>query len=321
MRVITLVCTLLLLSGCIVLSDTGGQQLQVAKDAEGTFVLKGPEVVQSAAQVLKALVKGSIYESGETVSVFGTCLDADDMTINSTYGVLSAWYPNGTAYLTNVTMTEIQQGYYLYTGPMNAVQGTYLTELTCHINGSSQLARAFGEWQNPYWVARINDTQQAVANLTITIGDLAINISNSFEITWDKIESVNTTVNNVYSNLSNEIYIVGQIANNSVDRNDSYIVQLILNLTNLVSPGSPGDPTNWTEDAEIPVYMKTWSIKVYPYYGPSGNALSFPDVTCDIQTDLPSDEEEMTVEGNHFKYSIKITRVGDFNWFVNCYWL
>lgn len=297
------ICLVLVLlsSGCVTLSGVDGKPIDVMTDESVMFYVD--DVVVSEERTLHALVKGSIYGTGEAVSVFGTCLDGDDEVINGTYAVMSSWYPNGTVFFSNVSMGELSLGYYLYNGVMNAVQGTYLTELRCMVNGSDQFALAWGEWQNPLWVEQIGY------------------INESIEITWDKIDQINVTLGNVYTNLSQEIYVVGQIANNSVDRNDSYIVYLLSQIINTTTPPSSGSLVDWTEDADTPVYMRYWNIRVDAYDPATGRSLQYPNVMCDISTDLPSSTEDMDVEGGHFTYSLKITRVGSFDWVVNCYWL
>jgi len=297
---ICLVLVLLSSGGCITLSGVDGKPITVEKSGEALFYVE--EVMVSEEQTLHALVKGSIYGTGEAVSVFGTCLDGDDGIINGTYAVMSSWYPNGTVFFSNVSMDELETGYYLYTGAMNAVQGTYLTELRCMVNGSDQFALAWGEWQNPLWVEQIGY------------------INESIEITWDKIDQINVTLGNVYNNLSQEIYVVGQIANNSVDRNDSYVVYLLNQIINTTTPPTPGTSVNYTESYTIPVYMKMWTITVYPI-GETGRQVGYPDVMCEIETDLPTPIVDMTVQGSHFVYSVKLTRPGDLNWVINCYWL
>jgi len=318
MRFFVPLLVLVLLAGCVLTDEYGNPVSRKVVAGETVFEAVVPLTV--VEKTLKALVKGSVYESGEQVSVFGTCLDGDDQPLNGTFASLSSWYPNGTVFFSNVSMGELQQGYYLYTGAMESVSGTYLTELTCHVNGSAAVARAFGEWQNPVWVGRINETQVAVANVSYNLQVLGQNVSDQFEITWGLIESVNTTINVSYTNLSQQIYEVGQIANNSVDRNDSYIVQLILNLTSVVTPPANGTLVNHTESADPPIYLKMWNIRVDAFDG--SRQVSYPDVTCMINTTQTTTPVQMTVQGEHFVYNEKVLYPsGDFSWTVACYWL
>ena len=58
---------------------------------------------------LKAMLKGSIYETGEQMTVFGACFDGygyliEDPALNAT---LSSWYANGTAWETSQYMTAV----------------------------------------------------------------------------------------------------------------------------------------------------------------------------------------------------------------------
>ncbi|MBR9700897.1 hypothetical protein GOV11_03465, partial [Candidatus Woesearchaeota archaeon] len=46
-----------------------------------------------------AVVKGSIYETGENMTVFGACLDAGGDLLEESTATLQAWYPNGTVML------------------------------------------------------------------------------------------------------------------------------------------------------------------------------------------------------------------------------
>ena len=129
---------------------------------------------------LVAELKGSIYESGELISLFGTCEDADRNPINAS-GLLTAYYPNGSVLFSNTTMSQFELGKYLYSAPMNSVQGTYLTAFECQYFGAS--AWAYGEWQNPAWVARLafiqNQTDQIESNFNITF-DYLNQINSSF---------------------------------------------------------------------------------------------------------------------------------------------
>lgn len=338
------VMLLVLLAGCV---NIQGESPKF--DANNGFYVEQTfsEPVESEP-VMQALLKGSIYETGEFMSVFGTCLDMYDQPVTNSYANLAAWYPNGTQFIFNDSMTELQTGYFLWTGTMYAVQGTYLTEMTCGVTDIPELrAVAYGEWQNPLWVARlanitadienlnlsvdvnltevlqaINDSRD---NLTITIGELEVSINDSFEITWDLINNVNATLVQSYNNLTTQIYNVGVIANGSVDRNDSLLYYLLLNLTQQVQNLQPvnytGIPVNWTETPDPAVYYRDWSIRV-DAYDPDDNEsrLTYPDVLCDIATRQTPTAVRMDDQGNHFVYEEFIYLRGSWNWTVSCYW-
>ena len=146
-----LLAAVLLLNGCV-LTDSSGNKVRISIDEQNRMsaVTQVEKVDAITTKTLRAMVKGSIYESGEAVSVFGACLDADDAPFPNTYATFDAWYPNGTMFIVNESLPAIQDGYYLYTAPMASVQGTYLTQITCRVNGSTEIAKAQGEWQNPY---------------------------------------------------------------------------------------------------------------------------------------------------------------------------
>ena len=464
---------LVALSGCMRVTDEAGVAYTIGKDEGGWYALSDVSEV-SSGKTLKALVKGSIYESGEQVSVFGTCLDGDDEVVSAATAALSAWYPNGTLFINNSVMAEIQDGYFLYSAPMSAVQGTYLTEMRCTDATTNQTALAFGEWQNPFWVSRlasiqqdlnnlnisinaselnisvdlsqllsainnvsvqigaqtafindsfnttwniINDnflniTQQLVdlevslndsmtiqtttilnnlttqlgdvvvnltslstqiesnhqnitnqlnnisldiaslqadlatllsianqtliivqginqsvadlaSNFTITIGSFRQNVTDSFQITWDKIDAIDNTLNTSFTNISEQIYWLSQVANNSVDRNDSYIVQLLLNITNtyLVPANLTGVPVGYTiRSVDSVIYWSDWDIKVDAYDLATGDDLMYPDVSCTISTTLSPTPQIMTPQGSYFKYSEFISALGDFSWTVVCFY-
>jgi hypothetical protein len=210
------------LSGCVPFTTRDGRAATLGTD--------------TGERTLVAVVKGSVYETGEQVSVFGTCLDQYQSPVPGVYAEMSSWYPNGTKFFNGTLMSELQPGYFLYTGTMSAVRGTYLTEMRCRINGSVEEARAFGEWQNPYWVARLSNISQQASDLQVSIGDLRLNMSDSFEITWSMIQNLNTTI--LIENLSEQIAYVAMVANASVDRNDSYLASLLLQLLNETAGGA-----------------------------------------------------------------------------------
>lgn len=273
-----------------------------------------------------------------------------------TTATFSAYYPNGTQFIFDEVLPEIEPGYYLHQSNMTSVQGTYLTELTCTL-GDEQ-AKAFGEWQNPYWVKRIellnnslNDLNvsigaidlngtnvtvdntevlNAIANLsqnfTITIGNLQTNMTDSFEITWDMIESVNGTVLNINQSIQDTLIWVAGVANDSVDRNDSLIVQLLyqlLNETTYVPPINYSLTWNETPDDRVQYYVQ-WNIDV-EVFNSNGIQVGWPLVACYINTtnspptvgELMDDRRNLNNEP-YFSHSEKIRVLSGFNWTTWC---
>ena len=123
--------------GIVFLSRTAKSELAIVSS-------ENKDVVRQ----MVANVKGSIYGSGEIMSVFGTCVDMNYVPIN-TSAYFSAWYPNGTQFISNTSMTQLQIGYFLYTGPMSVQKGTYLTEMECVDESTGQTAKAMCmKWLN-----------------------------------------------------------------------------------------------------------------------------------------------------------------------------
>jgi len=117
------------------------------------------------ANKIRAMLKGSIYESGEGMTVYGACFDGYGYLIPGSNATFSSWYPNGTQWHNESLMTAIENsGRFNIQLTMGDTYGTYLTQITCWYEGD--YAMAFGEWQNPDWVKRIKDTQDSVINLT-----------------------------------------------------------------------------------------------------------------------------------------------------------
>jgi hypothetical protein len=181
------------LTACVRIYDDSGKEM-IVREAK----LDGPAGLDLFAQV-----KGSIYGAGEFVSVFGNCLDVNDAGVVGSYGKLSAWYPNGTQLFTNASMSEIQTGYFVYTGYMDPVQGTYLTEFTCRVNGTSQVAVAFGEWQNPYWVTRIANVED-LSNQSIVLMNQALAMLSSVNQT---LYAQNAAL---FASLNQSMYLLSQ---------------------------------------------------------------------------------------------------------------
>lgn len=309
----------ILVVGCVRLTDESGKVLQLGKDAQGFYVGASSDLTGMQQQSLFANVKGSIYETGEMMSVFGTCLSDDQQPLSNTSAYLSAWYPNGTSFVINQTMQEIQPGYFLYRAPMVSVQGTYLTEMDCFAT-PPLFAAAWGEWQNPYWVSRLAGLNDTLSNLSMQLGDLSVDMNNSFAITWDLLNGINTTINSSVYYLNQSIYYAAAVANVSVDRNDSYIVALLLNLTTGGGSTPPAGSLNYTESADDPVYMRTWYITVTAIDA-HGKKVQYPDSQCYINTTLTPVQTAMTPQGVNFKFSEVIATRGIYSWTVVCQYL
>jgi hypothetical protein len=333
--VTVMLCLGILLAGCVKITGNDGSDVYLYKN--GGRLIGEQSLAGQEGKLLKALVKGSIYETGEFVSVFGTCLNVTDGGFIGSYATMSSWYPNGTAFFENVSMVQLDgyEGYFVYNGNMAAVGGTYLTELTCHVNGSDEVAKAFGEWQNPAWVARIANISDQIANLSVNltpvldaianvsmqIGDLNVTMTNSFNQTIETLYSINATINSTFTNLTQQLIYVAGVANASVDRNDSYLAYLLQQL--IVSTGTPQTYNlSIVESADAPVYWRNWqiTIRVYNEYNVS---VGEPLVSCMISTTNtpPTSNELMAYLGNgQFTHSEQVRNHDDFSWTTNCFY-
>ena len=322
MKWYVLLPVVLLLVACVKLTDVNGNELSV-RWVDGEFAAyrsanPGVEVV------LRAQVKGSIYETGEYMSVFGTCLTDTDQPFPGSFATFSAWYPNGTLFLDNVTMPEIQTGYFLHNSYMSAVQGTYLTEMVCRVNNSVMTAKAWGEWQNPYWVRRLsllNDSlSQLSNNVTVTLGNLSMSMAGYFNTTWTMQNQTIALINNTYVNLSQQITYASWVANQSVDRNDSYLAYML----QLIA-GSTGTPVtgvlSWVVQAEDPHYFREWNMNV-TVRNEYNVSVGYPVVSCFVNTTNSPPTIGGLMSGSsgvsYLSYTEKIYVTGDFSWVVWC---
>lgn len=263
----------------------------------GIWILMGTESVFSESRSLNAMLKGSIYETGEYMSVFGTCSDSNDIPIENATALFSAWYPNGTNYLINQSMTEISTGYFVWQGAMTVVEGTYLTRLECI--AFNQSAFAFGEWQNPVWVNRIaeiqNDTNTTLSllyGLNGTLVSINASINTNLNTTYSYLENLtNLTSSGFNSTYQNITYVIqnttgnaantNSLINQSFNTNSTYLAQLLLQLINITTY----DPTisvTWREEYNQPVYWKNWKLKVY-VYDANNRSVGHPNVDCSVQ--------------------------------------
>jgi hypothetical protein len=174
---------------------------------------------------LKAMVKGSIYETGEYMTVYGACFRGDGSLLPTSNASFSSWYNNGTLWHNESWMTPIMEdgapsGRWMISMNMSSHPGTYLTQIHCYWSG--QEAFAFGEWQNTDWANRISNIQQyvqqingtttliydVVNNITIQIDNQTVTIINAID------ELTNLTINH-YNNLTLQITnFEGDVQNN-----------------------------------------------------------------------------------------------------------
>lgn len=157
----------------------------------------------SDATQLRAMIKGSIYETGSNMTVFGACFDGNGYLLPEADATFTAWYPNGTLHTgPNQTMGAIYDDYDGYhpngTGrwkvhvTMGSTIGTYLTEIRCEYDG--EWAVAFGEWQNPEWVQRISATQDLLVNVSLSLEEFRNDTNENFSQVLDAIGGITVGV-------------------------------------------------------------------------------------------------------------------------------
>ena len=328
---------LLMLSACVRVTDQYGTQGHVV-DVGGKTVLM--QDAETGSLTVKAAVKGSIYETGEQVSVFGTCLNETDGGIVGSTAMMSSWYPNGTVFFQNLTMGAVQDGYFLYSGPMAAVSGTYLTEFDCYVPGIASPVKAFGEWQNPRWVQQIGNMNSTVSSINNTVTNVyndtqtLQNITNAwFNFVMGKLANITVQVNYTYVNLSSQIQYAAAVANASVDRNDSYLANLSRGIAATVGAPITGQLTV-VSDADRARYLKDWNLEAI-VYNEYNLTVGYPPVMCYVSTSNSplTVEAPMTFEGdtktllfdqtakNHYLYKEKIKTTADWNWMIDCHYV
>jgi hypothetical protein len=277
---------------------------------------------------MQAMVKGSIYGNGEAVSVFGTCMDEYGIPVVNSSGTLSAWYPNGTVYLANQSMENITSGYFVYIGNMSIVSGTYLTEFMCK-NISGATAKAWGEWQNPVWVADIaeslvelNDTQALITDVNndiIGINTSLVDMNNTAEKIYTNITYIYQNISFIYQNMTNSFDDLTHVANGSVDRNNSLLADLLYRLINYSGTPIVNNLTWVTAYNLAPVYRAFWDVNVTAY-NEYGQVVGSPEVDCTINA-TDSDIESMHWNNGLDVFTAKIFVSGwNFEWNTSCHY-
>ena len=153
-----------------------------------------------------------------------------------------------------------------------------------------------------------------LARIIGMLGNLSSEMNASFNITWDKLDQINATL----SNMTTLIREVGQIANSSVDRNDSLLALLLFNLTRCTACyNTSGQPLLHIETADPVVYWSDWNIVVMATDNASV-VVAYPDSYCQISTTFTG-LTMMTPSGTQFTFTDFIKEPGDFTWTVNYY--
>lgn len=193
---------------------------------------------------LRAIVKGSIYETAENMTVYGACYDGFGTLLPDATATFTAWYPNGTITTgPNATMQEITQGL-SGTNPngtgrfkihvtMPSTKGTYLTEIRCVYEG--EYATALGEWQNPVWVSRLSE----LTNISTGIGNITSTLNDFRNETRQNFSQVLTAIDNITIPPSNQ---------EEFDVLNTQVAEIIEHVRSL-------DPNRWVIDPENPYFL------------------------------------------------------------------
>lgn len=229
---------LLFLTGCSISAvvDENGDRHTISD-----YFLTEEGAVETT-QYLAAKLTGSIYEIGDQITVFGACLTARDQPVDANVSI-TVYYPNGTLAINTTNVTNIQTGYWFYSDTMSAVKGTYLTVWTCRKGGEQAIA--FGEWQNPFWVNRLQNMTDILANLSVYINvssfscdDLDIdnttlcemvktgfnNTNMTLQEILSKLDSMNMTLEQVYTIVQQNNVSINQVIDMLVDINSSIVI-------------------------------------------------------------------------------------------------
>jgi len=157
-------------------------------------------------------------------------------------------------------------------------------------------------------------------------------LNNTYTLLQDTYQLVNTSFNytNTQLNLLNQsmqanfnytnslIVQAANIANASVDRNDSLLAQLLYALIGSSSPGYINSTLNVTVFQEDQGrYWRDWTVKcrVYDFLGRQQQS---PDVYCILNTTIAG-EQYMEAEGEHFSGTVFINQLGDFDYDIRCF--
>jgi hypothetical protein len=201
---------------------------------------------------IQAVVKGSIYETGSNMTVFGECLDGDSYLLPGASATFSAWYPNGSVMVgPNASMSQIYddfQGFHPNgTGrwkidvTMGNTVGTYLTEMRCEYG--SQWATALGEWQNPEWVVKIGDVYASVNGLVGAVGNVSSNLVNLSS----NVNQFMVDANNNFTDVLNAINAIS--VNTTITESDK--TQKLMEIYNAVKDS---EGYSWVLDTTNPTY-------------------------------------------------------------------
>jgi hypothetical protein len=110
-------------------------------------------IIFTEDNTLHPVVKGSIYESGETATIWGSCLDGNNHPAQSTTATVTVFYPNTSIVVNQSAMDSFNTGEFNYTLIIPNVTGTYSIRFNC--TDGTNYALSYGEIQFTPWVDNI----------------------------------------------------------------------------------------------------------------------------------------------------------------------
>jgi hypothetical protein len=211
-------------------------------------------------------VKGSIYESGEEMTLYGACYNHVGAPLPAANMTLSAWYPDGTQWLNATSFVSTGDGRFRIQLNMTSAKGTYLTEAICQYGGKE--ARTIGEWQNPVWVGKIKDTQDYLVLVNQSMYIVSSQIANLTEITLNASADILSAISSVQSDTTNILTYLGTL-NTSISISGADNMRIINEVYNLVHALAPD---YWVVDDRADYFGSNSTIQF------NGVAVAYPDV-------------------------------------------
>lgn len=238
---------------------------------------------------LKAMVKGSIYETGEEMTVYGACFRGNGQLEPGANATFDSWYSNGTQWHNNVPMTSIGgTGRWRIQMNMSSISGTYLTQITCSKGGMTAIA--FGEWQNPNWVSRLKTINDYVVLINSTTVSIETKVDALEQQINSNVTSIIVEINDLH-NATTEYYnnLQEQIANLSFDLSTNFST-VLTEINNLDASSERDTEALYNLIHSLDYSQWIFDVKDYVYTGlPSAYDFTAVDMSSDENVWVVSD--------------------------------
>ena len=118
-----------------------------------------------------SIVGATEYQTGETLQVVVFAEDADEVPVSGATCDVNIYYPNGTAFATSQSATEIAgTGIYRYSDTVPATEGIYSTRARCASGAYSSFD--VHSFHVAHWANQINDINAMIRDINRTIMDI-----------------------------------------------------------------------------------------------------------------------------------------------------